>query len=416
MRLVDVRVRWFLALVAASVCRVAFADAYSVPAQVFAGEPRGPYQTGTFEELWVNPALDDPSTADPRDKRKVLVQIWYPAAPARNAKRAPYVIHPELYAKEHWSQKLSHVTTQSALNAPVVPTDGPLPVLLYNHGGGQPHFSTTFQTEFLASHGYVVVAIGHPGANDIQRFADGKPYVNDGKRWITRPPDSLNLSMREGFEYRVERVDLSLLLKDMSFVLDQLAALNANPASRWHRRLDLERVGALGWSLGGFLSLQATRDEPRIKAAANLDGWPYGLTGPNGVVTLGSERPLLLMFNTLDGGSGIPVRSEGSVDAESLETGFAVASYFWSMLRRSTADWYHVTVAGTTHASFSDLPLFEAAKPSNLNPRAAHAIINEYTLAFFDRYLRGKPEGALLSGQVTYPDAKLLRKNKADES
>ncbi|MBL8268634.1 MAG: hypothetical protein JNL55_19740, partial [Steroidobacter sp.] len=196
--------RLLLALIATSVCCVALADGFPVPAQLFAGEPRGPYETGTFEELWLNAALDDPSTADPRDKRKVLVQIWYPAAPARNAKRAPYVIHPELYAKDHWSRKLAHVTTQSALNAPVASATGAFPVLLYNHGGGQPHFSTTFQTEFLASQGYVVVAIGHPGANDIERFPDGKPYVNDGARWITRPPDSMNLSAREGLEYRIE--------------------------------------------------------------------------------------------------------------------------------------------------------------------------------------------------------------------
>ncbi|MBL8270283.1 MAG: hypothetical protein JNL55_28045, partial [Steroidobacter sp.] len=117
------------------------------------------------------------------------------------------------------------------------------------------------------------------------------------------------------------------------------------------------------------------------------------------------------MFNTLDGGSGIPSQAEGTVDAEMLEAGFATATYFWSMLRRSTSDWYHVTVAGTTHASFSDLPLFEAEKPGNLNSRAAHAIINDYTLAFFDRYLRGKSKGGLLSGEITYPDAKLLRKD-----
>jgi dienelactone hydrolase len=46
-------------------------------------------------------------------------------------------------------------------------------------------------------------------------------------------------------------------------------------ADRFYRRLDLESVGALGWSLGGVLALQASRDEPRIKAAVNLDGWLY---------------------------------------------------------------------------------------------------------------------------------------------
>ncbi|MBL8271745.1 alpha/beta hydrolase family protein [Steroidobacter sp.] len=385
-------------------------SAAASPTQLFEGEPRGPYETGTIEELWVNTVLDDPSTADPNDKRKMMVQVWYPASPPADAKRAPYVINPQLYAKDHWVQKLTSVQTRSVLNAPFAAAPSRWPVLLYNHGSGQPQFSATFQTEFLASHGYVVVAIGHPGSSNIERFPDGTSYRNDGQTWQARLNREDRMLDRESFEYGFVNSDLSLFLNDISFVLDRLTTLNADRNSRFHERLDLSRVGTLGWSLGGVTSLQAARDDARIKAAANLDGWAYGLAGPKGVVTLGSERPVLLMFNPSNAGLNTPPPPGGEVDAMNMEASASAAMHFWGLLRRSTADWYHVTVARTNHVSFSDLPLFDAPKPQNLQPRTAHAIINNFVLEFFDRYVRGVDKTPLLSGETSYPEVTVLRR------
>ncbi|MBL8265176.1 alpha/beta hydrolase family protein [Steroidobacter sp.] len=378
-----------------------------VPVQPFSGELRGPYQTGTFEAFWVNDALDDPSTAAVGDKRKVMVQAWYPAAPAPQLPFAPYAISPQLYGKEHWVHRLEHVRTQSRLNAPVAAGQSSLPLLIYNHGNGNPHFTGTFQTEFLASHGYVVVAIGHPGANSLERFPDGTKYKNDGEQW--RAPAPAGLSQREAYEYQAAHADLSLYLGDLSFVLDRLTQLNADPAHPFYRRLDLQRVGSLGWSLGGFVSLQAARDDSRIKAAANLDGWPWGLLGPKGAVTLGVERPVLLMFN---GGVEPNAQGDGLADPDYIETWFTVFSDVWELLRRSTKEWYYVSIAGTNHESFSDRPLFFADKRKQwMNPQAAHEIVNAYTLEFFDKHVRGAAvEPPLLSGAKSFPEATLIRR------
>ncbi len=385
---------------------------FRVPAQVFAGEPRGPYETGTFEELWINEAQEDPSTAVPHDKRKVMVQVWYPATLPKSPRRAPYAISPQLYAPDHWARKLGHVRTQSVLDAPVALQPVRFPILVYNHGGSNPHFSGTFQTEFLASHGYVVVSIGHSGANGIRRFPDGTAYESDDTQSAAKPPTGERLSPRDEYEYRWAHSDLSLYINDVSFVLDRLAALDANRKHRFYRRLDLDRVGSLGWSLGGYISLQASREEPRIKAAANLDGWPYGLMGSTGVVTRGSERPVLLMFARTELES-LPYPG-GEVDAGQVELGLAISTYYWTMLRRSTADWYYVTIARTNHSHFSDRPLFEPANPQNLHPRAVHAIINAYTLEFFDKYVRdNRVDTPLLSGIKCFPEAMLLRPKKA---
>lgn len=406
----------FLPLQAAQPAAEATSNSFTVPAQLFAGEPRGPYDTGTFEELWVNEALEDPSTAAPHDKRKVMVQVWYPATLPKNPRHAPYAISPQLYAPDDWMQKLGPVQTQSFLDASPAPQPARFPVLIFNSGGGNPHFSSTFQTEFLASHGYVVVSVGHSGANGIERFPDGTTYQNDGAKWMADPPAGEKLAPREEFEYRWAHSDLSLYVKDISFVLDRLAALDADHKHRFHHRLDLDRVGSLGWSLGGFIALQASRDEPRIKAAANLDGWPYGLMGSNGAVTRGSERPVLLMFNGEGVESQWPPHPGGEVDAGEVELWRAAYTHYWTMLRRSTADWYYVTVARTNHGHFSDHSLFEAPNPQELHPRAAHAIVNAYTLEFFDKYVRGGTQDTpLLSGARRFPEATLLRRKKAQD-
>ncbi|MBL8265827.1 alpha/beta hydrolase family protein [Steroidobacter sp.] len=403
-----------LLLLSALVALNAYAasEPYHVPEQLFAGEPRGPYQTGTFEELWVDEQRDDPSTAA-KDQRKLMVQVWYPAVFSGKPRRAPYALQPGLYAAGSLASRAAGVETQSVIDAAVVSQPQRLPVLIYSHGRELPQFSATFQTEFLASHGYVVVAVGHSGVNGIERFPDGTAYREDGVRYSAQYGASTvlteaeqKLSSRDQFELIWARADLSLYVQDVRFVLDRLAVVAADRRHRLCGRLDLERVGALGWSLGGIVAFQATRTEPRIKAAANFDGWPFGWLGANGVVTQGSPRPLLLM-NGMWGGLDT---SEVAIDAGDRELAHAAETYYWTMLRRSTADWYRVNVNRASHLNFSDLPLFEPEVAEDINPRLAHRIVNNYTLEFFDKYLRGSEATPLLEGTRKYPEARLLRK------
>ena len=81
-----------------------------------------------------------------------------------------------------------------------------------------------------------------------------------------------------------------------------------------------------------------------------------------------------------------------------------------TMLERSTNDWYEVWIANTQHGNFSDSPLFASGTPpGELDPRRAHEIINAYTLAFFDRYLRGRASD-LLKGPSSQYEATFKKK------
>lgn len=60
----------------------------------------------------------------------------------------------------------------------------------------------------------------------------------------------------------------------------------------------------------------------------------------------------------------------------------------------------------TDHTSFTDLHLFSPVLQSpGENPKEVHRIINEFSLAFFDQYVKQKDDGSILKRLMTkYPE------------
>jgi hypothetical protein len=83
-----------------------------------------------------------------------------------------------------------------------------------------------------------------------------------------------------------------------------------------------------------------------------------------------------------------------------------------SLLEHSTNDWYEITIAKTQHGNFSDFVLAGPPNAGELDPRRAHAIIVAYTLAFFDRYLRGKHTDLLKAASPSFPEVIFRKKTK----
>jgi hypothetical protein len=80
------------------------------------------------------------------------------------------------------------------------------------------------------------------------------------------------------------------------------------------------------------------------------------------------------------------------------------------LIDRSTKDWYEITIAKTQHGHFSDFLLFFRRNPAELDPKRAHEIITAYTLAFFDKYLRGQDSDLLNAPSDRYPEITFKRK------
>jgi penicillin G amidase len=376
-------------------------------------ETIGEYNVGTSAYYLVDETREETYTENPDDTRELNVRVWYPTETTTGTK-APYfsealgqAISPLVDPTEDeadLSQVVQGLPTNSFLNAPVAETETEYPVLLFSHGlGALPEIYTT-QAEALASEGYVVVSINHTYDSSISVFDDGRVIPQDAA--LTELTTGVtDLTGTEVFELLAEAVDIRT--EDARFVLDELGDINAgdDPLGLFSGKLDLDKVGILGHSLGGTTAAETLALDERFLAGINQDG---GLFGRNADASL--TQPF--MFINADRTNALQ---------EDLPF-FELQQAFLANLR---GDGYDLSIAETEHNSFTDLPflissLVDAGIPldeiagltnfvegSAIAPERALNITNDYTTAFFNRYLQDR-DSSLLNERVTkYPDVEL---------
>jgi len=350
-------------------------------------QPTGPYAIGTQTYHWVDPARPDVFTADPDDRREIVVQVWYPAVDEPSAPRAPYVPDGGALAPLAHLMKLpgfvfdhfDQVRTNAVPGAPAAREDTRYPVLLFSHGRGGYRQHNTAQVEELVSHGYVVAAVDHPHASAGVLFPDGREVPMD--------PRMLDRSY-------IDTV-IPFLAQDLSFALDRLGDVDRSD-DLLAGRLDLEHVGAFGVSLGGAVSGEACANDPRIGACLPIDVFL-----PADVVAQGLRQPV--MWITRDAGT---MRREGWSESDVEETHRTMRAVY----DRLSGPGYIVLVPGMYHVDFSDFPLFspllaEALGLSgSLDPQRAREIPDAYALAFFDEHLKGVPSPLLDGPSDRFPE------------
>ncbi|MEU6878481.1 alpha/beta hydrolase [Streptomyces sp. NPDC046712] len=252
--------------------------------------PTGPYKIGATTLHLVDPSRNDPWKPE-IGVREVMVTVLHPARTVRGYPRAPQLtpgaaelftlLGPEIRqglprAGVDWAATLTHTHP----GAPVAP--GRRPVLVYSPGGGDARTMGTSLAEELASHGWVVVTVDHPGDASEVDFPTERPGRDKVRPTVfLGPPDA------EQF-----RTMIDTRLADVRFVLDRLEALEG-PLGR---ALDLGRVGIYGHSAGGTTAAQTLYDDRRIAAAVNLEGYLDRADGELFPVARdGVDRPLLLL-------------------------------------------------------------------------------------------------------------------------
>jgi pimeloyl-ACP methyl ester carboxylesterase len=334
--------------------------------------PTGSYTVGMLSRYWIDESRAETYTPDDSDKRELIVYFWYPADVPPDAVPLPYLPDApiELKGVEATFQAVGStvrfpVETVSAWSSyayadvPLARAEATYPVLIFSHGsGGLPRLHNT-QLEALASHGYVVVAIHHPYGAAATVFPDGRVIEAD----FSVPEDTV----------------VAIWSADQLFVLDQLETLNADdPEEVFTGRLNLDKIGILGQSMGGAASVKTCLNDARCKAVLSEDGFAT----PD-VVQTGLTTPFLLMRNE-DGINGQDQR----------------------LLGRSTAPIYLLTFAGFGHVNFSDAPLWGENIPliSSVEPLRATEVTNAYLLAFFNQYLKGTDETLLDGASADYPE------------
>ncbi|HEX2247937.1 MAG TPA: hypothetical protein VHH13_10355 [Arthrobacter sp.] len=375
--------------------------------------PSGQYEIGTLTYHWVDDDRPEVFTADPDDRRKLMVQIWYPAKGDPSAPRAPYIQDADAVTSafarlfdvpEILLGNLKHVTTNAIPSAPVANDDPGYPMLIYLEGLGTFRQENTFLFEELVSHGYVVAAIDQPYTAANVVFPDGrqaeglpiertKPLARQSFLPAQRAPTLNGRTFREGI--------VPYLAQDVGFALDRLAVLNrADPNGILTGRLDLQRAGTFGFSQGGLVGGEACRLETRLRACLFLDA-PMATD----VVEEGLRQPAMWI-----------TRDAGDMRLERRKVGGWPEAEIHAELTSNRAvfeglpgDGYFVRVPGMFHINYSDIPSWSPLLPllglsGPIDVRRAHTIINTYSLAFFDRHLESRP-AALLDGPAEkYPE------------
>ena len=382
--------------------------------------PTGKAFVGTTGWLVTDEARAE-TFAEPGVHREVGVLVWYPAA-ADTWKRAPYLTWglPEvrgfatlLRGERSSFDGLADVRTHAMVDAEPASTPERFPLLVFSHGYGSMPSAHAALLEDLASHGYVVLSIVHPyesgaaavGGRRIVSFMDANGELRTGYRdvigeWGKEDETMAAVTATTGEEEQRQllRGYLSTLkntdaavrrwVDDTAAVINKLANLpRRSIAGRLIARLDLERFGVFGHSMGGVVAGQFCLDELRCAGALNLDGSPqYG-----GMIDHALRRPLLMVYSARPG-------RRGASD---------------SIYRRAASEYYRVDVEGTLHLDFTDMifwegPLRERKALGTIAADRATTITRTIVREYFDQILKGQ-RSPLLAGTSTFPEVLVSR-------
>lgn len=357
--------------------------------------PTGPYLVGTRIVHLVDSSRVDRTF--PSGHRELMVQVWYPT----NSSAKPLAPYRRWKETTRLSSYDSFLKTHSHLDAPVAQRGSPFPVLLFNAAWGGERTQNTYQTEYLASYGYIVIAIDHTHNSSIVAFPDGQVVRAD------RIPSIDDFShATQAHQMTVANRELDTQTKDDIFVLNTFSAMNTDARSPWYHALDMQRVGAFGHSFGGATAVEACFRDPRIRAALNMDGWMYGAISREVL-----NKPLFVMYE-----EGWPPDAK-QLARESTSSAPEDRMGIWDLhnLERTLSHHggYVLTIDETRHMNFSDRSLYSPIRPLTdsgpINPALAHRIINQYTLAFFDHVLKGDNEPILSNARQPYSLARFIR-------
>jgi predicted dienelactone hydrolase len=203
---------------------------------------------------------------------------------------------------------------------------------------------------------------------------------------VTRAADDgEQVRLLRGYLATLHRTDLALRrwVDDTKLVLDRLSIVPpTSPAGQLAARLDIDRVGVFGHSMGGVTAGQFCLEDRRCLAGLNLDGIPqYGT-----MIDKSMPRPFLMVYSARPG-------RDGASDA---------------IYRRAAHPYYRVDVRDTRHLDFSDMPFWggplrERPVLGTLDARRVNEITGAIVRRYFDQELLGQ-RSTLLTALRAFPE------------
>ena len=358
--------------------------------------PSGPYQIGTSIYEMTDPSRQELYSGK-EEPRRFMVQVWYPADVKKTDIRAPWMSNAKIYAPaiatyinlpSYFLDHLALVKIPAYQDAQVADSESGFPVILFSHGWNGFNAQNTGQALELASHGYVVVGIQHTYGAVITVFPDGTVAMNNPK---ALPEDDKD----PNYEV-VARVLVDQWAGDMSFVLDQLSVWEKEAGNPFDGKLDLERVGVYGHSTGGGAAIQFCGVDSRCKAVLGMD--PFMRPVSAEVIENGVSQPSFFMF------------SQGWADLTDSKNNQLFNQFFPNVSDSRGV----ISIDGTKHYDFSDLPLLSPIAPQlglkgPLSGKTVIKIVNTYLLDFFEMTLNHKTSNLFDGSFTTFEEVKVKK-------
>ncbi len=333
--------------------------------------PNGPYQAGTTIYELTDPSRQELYSG--RDEaRRFQIQVWYPAEPNSSDERAPWMNHVEVFAPSistyidlpsFFLDHLALVQIPAYKDSKAAASDQGFPVILFSHGWNGFNAQSSGQALQLASHGYVVVGVQHTYGALVTVFEDGTVALNNPDALPRDAPDEI-------YDPAADKL-ADQWAGDLGFALDFLTTLDTDSTSRFFNVLDLSKVGVYGHSTGGGAAIQFCSRDSRCKALLGMD--PFMRPVSTDVLERGISQPAFFLFSQI-----------WADDVDSLNN-----AQFKPFFENSKSALGAVSIEGTAHYDFSDLPLLSPLAPQlglkgPINGKRVTLIVNDYLLSFFD--------------------------------
>ena len=362
----------------------------------------GPHTIGRTVMYFKDDDRPEPWNEDKNDRRELNLVVWYPAAPG--GEPAPYVA----YTAEKLPPMLNvdrarggRLTAHTFENPPLAATPDRFPVLIFSPGADMAPTAYLGVVQELVSHGFVVVGIDHTYEGKGQVLPNGrlvKPLMQERGPRPDGSPESFNKAFQEFYRFRVD-----IRVADIASTLHVLKLNDTFERSKFYRRLDLQRVGVFGHSIGGVAAVHALAKLSSLKAGVNIDGLFAGTPFRD---DHRPSRPVMYLGKDIQPPSAETLERAGISTEEAVERVRLQDAKLDDVLDSIDADAFRVTLPGASHSDFSDEP-YLSARPNDSGDEERilrTRITSDYVRAFFEQTLLGRASRVLAEVPAEYAD------------
>jgi Platelet-activating factor acetylhydrolase, isoform II len=365
-------------------------------------KPSGPNLIG-----FTTTTITDPSRSMNKQKtpRVITLDLWYPASSIDGLNAAPYTenaLNKMLEKYQGIPASVNGETPSFAFqDAPVL--TGSHPTVIFNHGYSSFSKQNASNFQELASHGFFVISIAHPGDSLMARDGQNNLLEFDATDSVYQ---KLSVAQKEpgyaqalakkleaqrnaktSLEYAKASRDLAQTLpyselepikqrwlEDTLFVIRRLSQTDSQVGKpKILEAANANEITVMGHSLGGIVALEVSKNPPAgVQRVINLDGsWLEYKPGENAQIRV----PMLAMLSTQNMIQNQDLGLHGSFD---------------QLLKRTSSNAHIIEIAGTAHFNFTDLnfiPILKRFAPllGDVDNKRMASLQNQAILEFLKR-------------------------------